>query len=802
MTAWDESATDTMASDGTGSLGTGSRLAGRYVIERLLGRGGMGSVHAVFDAELGERVALKLLEHTRSDDAVQRFRQEVRLSRRVTHRNVARIFDIGEHRGTHFLTMELVEGGSLHSRMAGHPMAVGVAANLALQVARGLAAAHEAGIVHRDLKPGNVLVDAAGRAVITDFGIACALAGDVRLTVEGGAWLGTPAYMAPEQVKGVAIDARSDVYALGVMFFELLTGKLPFVADNPLALALARLDRAPIDPSSIVLLPDELTRLVLDCLAAAPDARPSSVDEFIERLLALDVVGAALADRRETLPAAAVRTPPATARAVGTTGLDPARTRTPTSAGFAPVPSTGRTIAVLPFRYRGPSEEAYLAEALSDELIDLLSRTRGLRVIGRGSTAGLDPNVDPRMLARDLGVDTLIDGTVQRGADGIRISARLVDASTGVQTWSDRFDGKLGDVFELQDRVAKRVAETLRVELFVGDLAGDVPAEAIELYLRGRAALRRVDAGGDGSDGAIALLERALAIAPHFKAAIATRAVAAERTWFVPSGAPAGRRERAERAVAEALEHAPGMPETHLAAARLAMQQADYKTAAAELVQTLAIAPTFAAAHEVLGSLQCEAGRAVEGIRHIRLAYELDPVNSRLLIYEARYHELRGDSARADAVLAELAQRDDARDIAVVGLRARIASWRGDRETLLKLREGYDRVGEASTFVDLLFATYFDDVAHDTLLDALRQRLHALSPRFRALVCQLAAETAGVLGRPEVADEFVGRAVDDTLMDVDWLEHCPVLAPVRALPSYPERIAKVRARAESLWHIA
>ncbi len=768
----------------------GRRFAGRYIVERQLGRGGMGSVHAVLDTQLGERVALKLLEHAGGDEALERFRREVRLSRRVTHRNVARIFDIGEAANRHFLTMELVEGGSLQAQLGGSPMPVARACALVAQVARGLAAAHEVGVVHRDLKPGNVLVDRSGRAVVTDFGIACALAGDVRLTREGGSWLGTPAYMSPEQVRGDAIDPRSDLYALGVMLYELVTAQLPFPEDSPVAAAIARLDRDPVDASTRVSLPAPVASLLRALLARQPDERPATALEVAAVLegFAGDAVDA-------SLPAAATHTaaPP---HAPGAPTVAPAPA-TVASTGFS-----GRRVAVLPFRYRGPTDDAYLAEALTDELIDLLSRTRGLRVAARSAAVTTDTAADSRGLGRQLGVDVLVEGTVQRAGDAVRISARLIEVETGFQTWSDRFDGGLVDVFELQDRLAKRIAETLRVQIFVSERGPAVPAEAMQLYLRARAAMRRADIGGEGPDGGRALLERALALAPDFRAAIAASALVAERLWFVPSVTPAAEREvLAEAAVARALAEAGDFPETHLAAARLAMQKADYVTVASEIAQTLAQAPTYAAAHEVLGALQCEAGRPLEGIRRLRLAAELDPTLGRLLVYEARHHEMRGDRDKADRVLADLDRRVGPHEISVAGLRARIAGWRRDREAMRRIRDGYERVGDAPMFLDLLFALVLDGGPPELIFAQLRSRLPLLSPRFRAMVCQLAAEAAALVEQWDVADEFVGRSADETLVDLEWMVHCPVLAGLRERESFQRRMAQVRRRAESLWHL-
>jgi serine/threonine-protein kinase len=765
----------------------GSRFANRYLVLRLLGRGGMGSVYAVADTELGEEVALKVLDSGSSaKEAVERFRREVRLARRITHRNVARIFDIGESGGVHYLTMELVGGESLADQLGrGERPEVARVCAIAAEVARGLAAAHATGVVHRDLKPGNVLIETGGRAVITDFGIACALSGDVRLTVDAGAWIGTPAYMSPEQLRGEPLDGKSDVYALGVMLFELLTGELPFSGDGALQVALARLARAPIDPRSLAPMDDAVAELVLSCLALDVKARPESA--------------AALADRLDLLASAGAPTiasAPSTQQIAGAapTRATPKPTYVATTVG-------DRSVAVLPFRYRGPPGEEYLAEALTDELIDLLSMTRGLRVAARGATAKFTGGVDPRAVGAELGVDAVVEGVIQRAGEEIRISAKLVTVETGFQTWSERFEGRLADVFELQDRLAKRVAEGLRSELQTDTFRAGAPPQAIELYLRARKAMRTVTFGGDGPDGAVALLQTCLELAPHFRPAIALLAVAAERLWFVPANTgDQRRRELAEAAVARALLEAPELAESHLAAARLATQRADYAVAARELANALSIAPTLPYAHDALGSLQCEAARAVEGIRHLQLAAELDPTCAPSLVYEVRHHELRGDHDAADKALAQLQKRCGGWEIGLVGMDARIGSWRGDRERVLRARDRSIRIEDAGRIFDLLFAGYLGQIPPEQLYQLITAALHTnLSPRFRSLISQIGAEGLGAAGAHELASAMIGGAVDDALVDLDWLERCPVLAGVRARPEYARFRERVRARAEAIW---
>ncbi len=773
-----------------GTLGPGTVFAGRYLVDRLLGRGGMGAVWSALDRELGETVALKILDGAVAGDSasVERFRREVRLARRVTHRNVARIYDIGDHEGTFYLTMELVVGASLADVLASRSrLPVGEAVAIARQIAAGLAAAHAVGVVHRDLKPGNVLIgNAAGapglehaRVVVTDFGIAVGIADDVRLTRDH-ALLGTPAYMSPEQVRGGPVDARSDVYALGLLLYELLTGTLPFAGETALQLAVARLDRDPIDFAAHPEISAELAELVMRCLSRAPEHRPSSAAELATLLARCGGTAQPIPQLPTSMP-------------------------TPAPAGpvtLAPMRSAA-TLAVLPLRYRGPADEAYMAETLTDELVDLLSATRGLKVMASGATSKYAGDRDPFTVGRELGVDIVVDGTVQRSGTTVRISARLVDVASGFQTWNGRFDGELADVFELQDRIAKKIAETLRVELETDRHKGDAPAEAIELYLQARALTRQMGKRWVEVQAVLPLFQRCLALAPTFAPALAGHATAALRAWFRPEERErAGAREAAARAaVAAAVAGAPTLAETQLALARLAVQDGRFRDAASAMSEALRIAPTYAEAHEYVGSMMCEAGQPARGMAHLRLAAELDPGGSVGLVVTARHQALEGDRAAAEALLAKL--RADAL-APVNGLRVtavRVAAWFGDTARLRELvDEPATQIDGGPLFASLLRA-YVGDIPTVAAFAEVERGLDSANPRFRTMMYQLATEALCRNGEVERGWEALVRAANDILVDLHWLDRCPLLAPLREHEGYRALRERVKVRAEAIWQV-
>jgi serine/threonine protein kinase/tetratricopeptide (TPR) repeat protein len=805
----------------------GELFAGRYEIELLLGRGGMGSVYRVRDREVAEVVALKLLDaNAATPDAIERFRREVRLARRVTHRNAARTYDLGEHQNWRFLTMEYVEGESLRGFISRNRPSTARAIAFTFQMAEGLAAAHEAGVIHRDLKPANVLLERSGRVVITDFGIARALQGS-DATLQTGGLLGTPAYMAPEQIAGERIEAPADLYALGLILYEMLTGKLPFTGGSAMAIALARLHQPLPDFASDPDIPAPLVEVLERSLAREITARFQSASEMAEALasaaatLGTDLSGA---DGTLGLPTHGLASQSANSLVVtrARTSSSSSSTSTPspgTSLTGTPSPQAGRALAVLPFRFRGPASDSYVAETLSDELIDVLSTMRGLRVSGSGATARFADagDRDPRTIGAELGVDVIVDGTVQMSDKRVRISARLLDVESGFQLWSERYDGALEDVFDLQDKMGRRIAEALRLKL--EDIAhrGEAPAEVIEAYLRARQLARTWD--WIGPQGAIAHYERCLAIAPAFKPALAGYAIGCLRAWFRPvfnTDEPDWEARSAD-AVAAALAGASELAETQLAAAIYAVQYGRYGEAADALRQALRIAPTYAAAHDYLGRLQVEAGRPEQGIAHLELALELDPELHFALGDICRHRALRGDLESLDKLMARYIERGGRpSDVAVASVRMRVAAWYRDTERLAAM---YSQIpvkpsnsGNPTTGVDAPnramssqhALSVFGESIFTGNFDGLKDRFElvfaaARNPRFAALAYQLAAEAAMFNGRDDIAMQYIQSAAEGVLVDLEWLEYCPLFEPLRTRPEFESARNLVRSRAEGVW---
>jgi serine/threonine-protein kinase len=773
------------------ATGHGELFAGRYELMGLVGKGGMGAVYRVRDTLVGDLVALKVLEvgTALAPEWLERFRREVRLARRVSHRHVARTFDLGEHAGRLYLTMEYVEGENLQVLLDREgALAPARAARIALALCEGLAAAHAAGVVHRDLKPANVLVEAGGRVVLTDFGIARAVAGEASSRTQG--LVGTPMYMAPEQLESGDVDARADLYAMGLVLYHLLTGAPPFSGESAMAVAFARLRQPPPDPRAKAAVPDALAELVLHCLCREREGRP-------EGALA---VAAALRDWLVSVgEPVEVHAPPPPGG--GTTGA-PSLPVTPTglrSTSRTPLRAGEQLLAVLPLRFTGPREHEALGDGVSEALIDMLSRTRGLRVQSSGATQRFRQERDPRVAARELGVEFLVDGTVQSLGRTVRAVLRLVEGASGTQLWSGRFDESDEDLFALQDRLAQRMAEALRNELIILRYRDAAPPEVVAQYRQVLSQMRTLPRAM--TEEMVMPLEQMLSVAPDFLPALAQHTVAALRAGFLRSS-DSGRdwdvvvRDSLERA----LRRAPDLAETQLARALLAVQEGRWRDAVVALRDALEMAPAFAPALQVLGNLQCEAGRASEGMARLRLAYALEPGLALALIEVARCAAMRGEQDTYRWCLERLETQPQL-GLPTLTLRMRVAAWTGALDEVRRcrdaLREDPNPVAAyAATYCDVVLGEQDVDMAIGAMDGLLAMRIN---PRFASMLRQLATEQLCIRGAAERALPYLQRAADTSLIDLEWMDRCPVLAPLRPLPAFIEARRKVRARVEAIW---
>ncbi len=769
-------------------------LAGRYELLGMLGAGAMGTVYRARDRELDEIVALKVLKkELASPDMVERFRREVKLARRVTHKNVARTYDIGEDGGDRFLTMEFVEGemlGALLARKGRLPLSDVV--RLALDVCAGLRAAHAAGVLHRDLKPENVIVAKDGRAVITDFGIARACAEGERSRTVGGI-VGTPAYMAPEQVEGLTdLDARADLYALGTMLYELVTGQMAWQGDTIVTVAAGRLLRPPPDPRAVMPnLPVPVAEVILKLMARRREDRFASADETAAALESL-VIG----------PSTSMVPKPAASGPLPLGAVPSLRQQRPNGA---------RVVAVLPVLNLGPSDDAYLVENVNEDVIDLLSVVPGLLVRPRGDTARYDDSKrDARDIGRTLGADVVVDASLRRIGETIRAAFRLISVEDGFQLWARRFDRPPAQVLSIADDAAQAIARALTAELGQSRPRAADP-EAEDLFLRGRFLMGR--GWHEAVRDAVELLGRAHDRAPDDARIMGTYALALARVYGMElfgqkSSDPlqsdgVGSREAADKARALAArvnELDPAQPEAKTALALVHLQNQEGDSAVRYLRAALASAPNSIDALDWFGRVMGEVGRVDDAIALWQRASAIDPDVLQPRHQIARLRSMLGDRVGMMEALGPMPSHpgDTAPWFAT---QARAAMWRRD-------------IGEARRLTDLLPTMNIPPSARIALEHMLKVQLGNLvelgnrayldrmlpvdtsrPPRRASFNSQLRAELFAHAGKYPEALEALRSADGNGVIDILWLDRCPLFDSLRGDPDFQTIHGRVALRA-------
>jgi serine/threonine protein kinase len=622
-----------------------TKRVSHYNVIRQLGRGGMGVVYEAEDTRLGRRVALKFLPANLGNDpaSLDRFQREARAASALNHPNICTVYAIEEHEGEHFIVMELLDGESLAERLTRKPFEVAALLEAAIQMADALEAAHARGIVHRDIKPGNIFVNARGQLKILDFGLA-KFDGDTGTGRGGdgmaetqigrnamtlpGTTMGTVSYMSPEQARGQATDARTDLFSLGTVLYQMATGILPFDGDTQAVVYDAILNRDPAPVRQVnAAIPAAFERLLEKALEKDRNVRYQTATDLKADLIRM---------RRD---------------------LDSGRKRVADAAGAndgADARPAERSVAVLYFEnLSGAKDDEYFRDGITEDIITELTKIKGLNVFSRPTVlAYRDKPVTPAQIGQQLGAKYALAGSVRRAGNRLRISAQLVDTRTDFPLWSERYDRELQDIFELQDEIAHKIADALRVTLSPqeqADLASK-PTESLQaydLYLRGKSYARRLTR--QDLEFALQMFEHAVAIDPKFALVYAAMANTCAQHHY-NYGREGEWIDRAKAAAEKAAALQPLLPEAYVARAWVAYASGQHDDAIWMVRQAIDRKRDCEGAYYLLGRALFQAGRHQEVADITDAALEASGEDYNVYVPIMNSLGVLGDTARLLAV--------------------------------------------------------------------------------------------------------------------------------------------------------
>jgi serine/threonine protein kinase/Flp pilus assembly protein TadD len=710
-------------------------LAGRYAVEREIGQGGMATVYLAQDLKHHRPVAVKLLHpHIAVHLGTDRFLREIQIAARLSHPHILTLIDSGEADGLLYYIMPFVQGESLRDRMIRSKLPLDEALQIARHVASALGYAHNQGVVHRDIKPENVMLY-EGEAMVTDFGIAKAVsaAGSENLT-QTGSTVGTPAYMSPEQASGEAdLDGRSDLYSLGCMVYEMLAGVPPFTGSNAQSIIMKRFSEKPAPIRTVSPdVPETVERALARAMERQPEDRYATTLQFAQALM---VPG------------------------ISTTPSGPR----PVTASLPAVPKVAKSVAVLPFADMSPEKDQdYFTEGMAEEIMSALTKIQALRVASRSSAfAFKGKNLDIREVGEKLGVSTVLEGSVRKAGNRLRITAQLVNVADGYHLWSDRYDRELADVFAVQDEIAGSIVKALRVVLSDNEKRAIEHArpeniQAYDYYLRGRQFVHQYRQ--KSLQFARRMFRRSIEVDPTFGRAYAGLADCSSMlyNWWDSS---------------EAL-----------------LKEAD-----AASQHALEVAPELAEAHASRGFALTVSKRFEEAEREFQTAVRLDPTLFEAYYFHARTCFVQG-KLEAAALLFEKAAEVRPEDFQALGLFSQVLAGLGrSAEAEEARRRTVERVEKHIELnPDDARALYFGASSigmlgqRDKAIEWLERAL-AVDPEDSGVLYNVGCAYA-VLADPDKALDCLERAVFHGYGHKDWIKHDSDLDSLRELPRFQKMI--------------